>query len=153
MATVTIERDENGEYILPLTDPIFAELGWEIGDKIQWTDNGDGSWTMSKKPKTKIVLVDAISSFRMRYAVEIPEDAPEEWALDTVTMNEAKEFSQESLGETIASHRVINQVEFLTQYRKDNDYVNGKYGGNPWSDDLCFQNGLTPWEDTNERTN
>ena len=145
MATVHIEQDENGEFILPLTDPIFADLGWEVGDTILWEDNGDGSWTMSKKPKTKIVLVDAIQMFRMRYAVEIPEDAPDEWALDTVVCNEAQEFSQESLGEHISSYRVIDQMEFLTQYRKDNDYINGKYG-KAWDDDTCFKNGLTKWE-------
>lgn len=140
MATVRLETDDEGNVILPLTDPIFADLGWEVGDTILWEDNGDGSWTMSKKPKTKIVLVDAIQSFRMRYAVEIPEDAPDEWALDTVVCQEAQEFSQESLPEYITSHRVIDQVEFLNQYRKDNSWCKS------WDDDTCFKNGLTKWE-------
>lgn len=139
MAIVKLEQDENGELVLPLTDDIFADLGWDIGDTIMWEDNGDGSWTMSKKPKTKIVLVETVSSFRMRYAVEVPIDAPSDWALDTVTMNEAKELSQVHIGENITSHREIDQVEFLNVFRQDNDYLK------TWTDDQCFDAGLTRW--------
>ena len=67
------------------------------------------------------VMVDAVSQFRMRYMVEVPASNPE-WALDTVTMTEAKEFSQEWLGETIVSHRVISQEEALKLCDVDNDY-------------------------------
>ena len=42
--------------------------------------------------------------------------------VDTVTMNEAKEFSQEHLGETIVSHRVVTQQEALDQCEIDNTY-------------------------------
>lgn len=43
------------------------------------------------KPKpAKYVLVEAVQQYRMRYVVELDEDAPEEWALDTVAMNEAR---------------------------------------------------------------
>lgn len=134
-----IKDDETGEFILPLTDKIFEGLGWEVGDKILWTDNGDGSWTMSKKPKTKIVMVETVSSFRMRYAVEIPTDAPNDWALDTVTMNEAKELSQVHIGENIVNHREISQMEFLHTFHADNDYLKS------WTDDQCFDSGLTRW--------
>jgi hypothetical protein len=27
---------------------LMAEVGWEIGDNITWTDNKDGSFTLSK---------------------------------------------------------------------------------------------------------
>lgn len=145
MVTVKIEQDVNGDLILPLGEDTCNELGWEVGDTIFWEDNGDGSFVLSKKPKTKIVLVDCVSSFRMRYAVEVPADAPDEWALDTVVCGEAEEFSQEHIGEDIVSHRVIDQEEFLRVYRQDNPYVNGKYG-DPWSDEVCLRNGLTKWE-------
>lgn len=70
----------------------------------------------------KWVLVEAVSQFRMRYMVEVPEENPE-WALDTVTMQEAKEFSQEWLGETIVSHRVMkDEEEALRLCEQDNDY-------------------------------
>lgn len=71
---------------------------------------------------TKWVLVECVSMFRMRYMVEVPADHPE-YALDTVTMNEAKEFSQEHLGETIVSHRVMDSAaEALVLCDIDNHY-------------------------------
>ena len=137
---VKLEQDENGDVILPLSDELCESVGWQIGDTIVWNDNGDGSWTMSKKPKTKIVLVDALVSYRMRYAVELAEDSPEEWAKDTVTMEQAVEFSQECLGEQIVSHRVITEDEFLQQFDKDNSYLAD------WPADKKFESGLTRLE-------
>lgn len=69
----------------------------------------------------KWVMVECVSMFRMRYMVEAPEEHPE-YALDTVTMNEAKEFSQEHLGETIVSHRVVTEEEALVISDVDNHY-------------------------------
>ncbi len=71
---------------------------------------------------SKWVLVETVSMFRMRYMVEAP-DAHPEYAMDTVTMNEAKEFSQEHLGETIISHRVVSEEEALQICDQDNDYL------------------------------
>jgi len=139
---VKLEQDENGDVILPLSDELCESVGWQIGDTIVWNDNGDGSWTMSKKPKTKIVLVDTLVSYRMRYAVELAEDSPEEWARDTVTMEQAVEFSQECLGEQIVSHRVITEAEFLQQFDKDNSYLAD------WPADKKFESGLTRLEIT-----
>lgn len=79
--------------------------------------------------KTQLVLVECVSTFRQRYMVEVPvgiDDFGKDkalWALDTVTMNEAKEFSQEHLGETIVSHRVVSQKEALALCDTDNDYT------------------------------
>ena len=70
------------------------------------------------------VLVEAVSMFRMRYMVEVPAAHPE-YALDTVTMQEAKEFSQEHVGETILSHRVVTEEEALAICDVDNDYLKG----------------------------
>lgn len=67
-------------------------------------------------------MVECISTFRMRYVVEVPE-GKKEWALDTVTCNEADEFSQEHLGETIVSHRVISNEEYLKIFDEDNAYL------------------------------
>jgi hypothetical protein len=45
----TVTLIEDGEdLILPLPANILAETGWLEGDTIRWTDNNDGSWTMSK---------------------------------------------------------------------------------------------------------
>jgi hypothetical protein len=127
---VTLEKDpETGDLILPLPEKLLKETGWKTGDTLDWNDNGDGTFSMTKKePTTEWVLVECISTFRERYMVEVPK-GKELWALDTVTMNEAKEFSQEHLGETIVSHRVVSLEEALVLCDKDNSYCSG------WSSD------------------
>lgn len=82
------------------------------------------------------VLVETVSQHRMRYMVETPADHPE-YALDTVTMEEAREFSQEWLGETILSHRVVSQEDALALCREDNDYVH-------WDDQQVMNAHFTP---------
>jgi hypothetical protein len=67
------------------------------------------------------VMVEAISTFRMRYMVEAPATNPE-YALDDVTCATAKEFSQEWLGEMIVSHRTMTRDEALVQCDLDNAY-------------------------------
>lgn len=76
----------------------------------------------------KWVMVECVSMFRMRYMVEVPEEHPE-YALDTVVMKEAKEFSQEHLDEVIVSHRVMSTSEALAQCDLDNSYCSS------WSDE------------------
>ena len=79
--------------------------------------------------ETQLVLVECVSMFRMRYLVEVPIGIDDygydkkEWALDTVTMEEAKEFSQQHIGETIVSSRVISKEEALALCDQDNDYA------------------------------
>jgi hypothetical protein len=61
--------------------------------------------------------------------VEVPEEHPE-YALDTVVMKEAKEFSQEHLDEVIVSHRVMDSTsEALVQCDLDNSYCSN------WTDE------------------
>lgn len=137
--TVNLEEDpETGDLILPLNDDILEQTGWKTGDSIDWTDNKDGSWTM-KKIETQWVLVEAVSTFRQRYMVEVPVGTDQygkdkaDWALDTVTLEEAKEFSQEHLGETIVSHRVVTKEDALAMCDKDNDYAK------VWNDEMKIQ--------------
>ena len=123
---VTLVKDpETGDLILPLDDEIFSETGWEIGDTLEWIDQKNGSWVLRKKemaPEKEWVLVECVSTFRERYMVEVPKGKAD-WALDTVTMNEAKEFSQKHLGETIVSHRVISEEDALTLCDNENEYA------------------------------
>lgn len=72
---------------------------------------------------SKIVLVEAISTFRMRYAIELDDTEPNEYALDAVVCEEAVEFSQEFLGEQIVSHRQITEEQFIVLCDEDNDYL------------------------------
>ena len=145
--TINLEEDpETGDLILPLNDDILEQTGWKTGDSIDWIDNKDGSWTM-KKIETQWVLVETISTFRERYMVEVPVGVDRygkdkaDWALDTVTMEEAKEFSQEHLGETIMSHRVVTKEEALALCDKDNDYAR------VWNDELKVKTFFTTMEE------
>lgn len=81
-----------------------------------------------KEKKTEWVMVETVSMFRMRYMVEVPK-GKSEYALDTVTLNEAKEFSQLHIGEQIVSHRTVSEKEALNISDVDNYYCSS------WSDD------------------
>lgn len=145
--TISLEEDpETGDLILPLNDDILEQTGWKTGDSIDWTDNKNGSWTM-KKIETQWILVEAVSTFRERYMIEVPVGTDQygkdkaEWALDTVTLEEAKEFSQEHLGETIVSHRVVTREDALAMCDKENDYAK------KWNDELKIKTFFTSMTD------
>jgi len=141
--TVIVQEDpDTKELVLPLSDEILAELGWKIGDTLEWLDKKDGAWMIKKKynPETEFVLVECISTFRQRYVVEVPK-GKSEWALDTVTMNNAQEFSQENIGEQVISHRVVNKDEILELCDKDNDYAK------TWNDEYKFNTFVTSWKE------
>jgi len=78
---------------------------------------------------SKIVLVETISSFRHVHAVELPDDAPNEWALEDVISEITKddpdmsEVGQKWIGEEIFSHRVVDEKEYLRVF----DEMNGPY--------------------------
>ena len=139
-----IEISDTGEHYIDLGVEVCNMLGWNVDDVIQWTDNKDGSFTLQKKDpvpdkvETELVLVDCISSYRMRYVVEVPKGKAE-WALDTVTMDDAREFSQRWLGETISSHRVIEHSEFIALCKEDNDYLSH------WAPEQMEDNFITKW--------
>ena len=119
--TVTVQEDENtGDLLLPFTPEILDEVGWKIGDSVDWKDNHDGSFTLSKVDNVW-VMVDTVFTYRMRYCVQTPAANPE-YALDSVAMEDAKEFSQLSIGEQIVSHRIVSEEEAITMCDVDNDY-------------------------------
>jgi hypothetical protein len=148
---VSLEEDpETGDLILPFPEGLCDSLGWEVGDTLDWTENEDGTFSIKKKvvEETQLVLVEAVSTFRMRYLVEVPVgiDAygrdKSEWAMDTVTMQEAREFSQEHLGEQIVSHRVVTKEEALKLCDQDNEY------GKDWDEELKIKNFFTSYKDS-----
>jgi len=83
----------------------------------------------------KYVMVDCVSSFRQRYCVAVPDDCPDPtgWAQDTVTCEEATEFSQQHIGEQIFATRIITRDEVLKQFDEDNDYLK------EWADDYKLE--------------
>jgi hypothetical protein len=47
--TIIVEEDpETGELILPLPEDMLELQGWVEGDTLEWNDNGDGSWSLTK---------------------------------------------------------------------------------------------------------
>jgi len=145
--TLEVKEDtETGDAILEFPDDLMQQAGWKEGDTLEWIDNKDGSWTMKKKELTQWVLVECVSTFRERYMVEVPvgvDDYGKDkslWALDTVTMQEAKEFSQEHIGEQIISHRVLTKEEALKLCDKDNAYYNS------WNEETKIENFFTSWK-------
>ena len=148
--TVYLEEDPvTGDLILPFPEGLCDEMGWEVGDTLKFKSNTDGSFTLTKKEKkdTQWVLVECVSTFRERYMVEVPVGIDKYgkdkslWALDTVSMNEAKEFSQEHIGEQIVSHRVVTKEEALALCDKDNDY------GSSWDEKTKIKNFFTTWKE------
>jgi hypothetical protein len=103
---------------------------------------------------SKYVMVDCISQFRMRYCVEVPDDVgeelhfkdgtrsfpitPEEYASDTVICEDAKEFTQHYLGETIVDTREVTLEEALAQFRKDEPMF-----GESWNDEQIMKSAIT----------
>jgi tetratricopeptide (TPR) repeat protein len=71
----TLQEDsETGDLVLPLPDELMKSQGFEIGDILKWKDNKDGSFSLRKKAseEKQWVLVEAVSTFRTRYMVEVP---------------------------------------------------------------------------------
>jgi len=148
--TLEVKEDpKNGDAILEFPDDLMQQAGWKEGDTLDWIDNKDGSWTLKKKEPTQFVLVECVSTFRQRYMVEVPVGIDQygkdksEWALDTVAMEDAKEFSQEHIGEQIVSHRIVTREEALVLCDKDNEY------GKDWDEETKMKNFFTLWQNQN----
>jgi hypothetical protein len=120
--TLPVQIDaDSGDHYIELNEEILAQSGFNVGDTIEWQDNGDGSWTLVKKDQElKTYLVETVSMFRHRYAVQARSL---EHAYDTVVCNEAEEFSQHHIDENIVSGREITKAEYLKLFNEDNDYL------------------------------
>jgi hypothetical protein len=86
---------------------------------------------MTFKKQPEYVVVTTISTFRERYVIPMDElqklnpDQPVDpsWALDCVTCQEIKEFSQRHVGEQIIDAQVVKEKEILQFFDADNDYL------------------------------
>jgi hypothetical protein len=47
---VVEDPDHPGEMLLDLGLELCQRLGWQAGDNLEWKDNGDGSWSLTKQP-------------------------------------------------------------------------------------------------------
>ena len=84
----------------------------------------------------EMVLVETISQYRIRYIVSVPVGKTD-WALDTVTCDMAKEFSQQFIGESLLSSRVIEEEEMLELFVQDNPWAKS------WSIETIYENCVT----------
>jgi hypothetical protein len=91
---------------------------------------------------SKLVLVETVSMFRIRYAIELKDEDPIDYALDTVVSENGlfdehvgtpllEEMSQKHIDETVVSHREISKEEYLKIFTEDNGCEFGK-----WDDEL-----------------
>mgnify|MGYP003959190491 FL=1 len=86
---------------------------------------------MAIKQKPEYVVVTCVSTFRNRYVIPVDElqrmnpDEPVDpsWALDAVTCQDVKEFSQRHIGEQIIDAQVLREPEVLQFFDADNDYL------------------------------
>ena len=74
----------------------------------------------------KLVMVEALSQFRLRYVIEVEDDI--DHALDEYIMRESdpefNEFSQKHIDPTvIIDHYEITEEEYLKMFDEDNDYL------------------------------
>jgi hypothetical protein len=49
-----VEKDENNELVIPFDEELMSEIGWEVGDTIEWTENVDGSFTLTRVVKDEL---------------------------------------------------------------------------------------------------
>lgn len=127
--TTTVQQHADSEDLyIEFPPDLIDQMGWNENEELTWTDNKDGTFSIGKKTKTQWVLVETVSIFKHQYLVEVPE-WKQEWALDTVTCNEAKEASQTHLDEIITNHRIVTKDEALRICDENNDYISS------WSDE------------------
>ena len=47
--TITLEEDpETGDVIMPIPPEALKMQGWKEGDTLEWTDNKNGTWSLTK---------------------------------------------------------------------------------------------------------
>jgi hypothetical protein len=48
-----IQDPDTKELVLDLGMELCQQMGWKIGDELQWIDNEDGSWTLTQQTRTQ----------------------------------------------------------------------------------------------------
>ena len=112
---------------------------------------------------SRYVMVETISMFKHRYCVEVPDDVeeemyfkdgtrtfpctPEEWAMDTVTCEEAIEFTQKHIDECITDAKQVSLEEALKLFRKEESFFDR------WDDATIIKNHVTSLAEQSEFKN
>jgi len=128
--TLPVKENDDGELYIELSDEILEGSGFKIGDTLNWKDLKNGSYSLTKAD-TDLYLVEAISTFHLKFAVRArdPEHAMDEVVCDDGNL---KELSQRHIDVNILGARKITNEEYLTEFDKDNDYMRS------WTEDQKF---------------
>jgi bifunctional DNA-binding transcriptional regulator/antitoxin component of YhaV-PrlF toxin-antitoxin module len=106
----TVSLIQEGEdLILPLDDEIFDALGWKVGDTIKWTDNGDGSWTISRDESALPVSEQSLV-YRLRKRAEIRRQIPNRKSVEEGKADRIADLLDEA----------ADEIERLTNENMDN---------------------------------
>lgn len=55
--TLDVQEDpETGDAILEFPSDLLEQTGWKEGDTLEWHDNKDGSWSLTKKEKSAKII-------------------------------------------------------------------------------------------------
>ncbi len=125
--TLPVLENQNGELYIELNDEILEGSGLNIGDTLNWKDNKDGSYSLTKA-EGDLFVVDSISVFHIRHVVRAKNA---EHAMDEVVCDNGnlREFSQKHVDCNIIDARKITAEEYLNMFDKDNSYLSS------WSED------------------
>ncbi|UNH61334.1 hypothetical protein SSZBM1_217 [Synechococcus phage S-SZBM1] len=41
--TLPVEENEHGDYYITLPEEVLDDLGWQLGDNVEWSEDIDGS--------------------------------------------------------------------------------------------------------------
>jgi hypothetical protein len=120
-----VQETNDGELYIELNDEILEGSGFQVGDTLDWKDNKNGSYTLTKavsEPKGDLYVVEGISMFHMKFVVRAKEaeHAMDEVVCDTGSL---KEFSQNHVDFNILGARKITKDEYLEMFNKDNSYL------------------------------
>jgi hypothetical protein len=128
--TLPVQQNIDGEFYIELNDEILEGSGFAIGDTLDWKDNKDGSFTLTKV-EGDLYLVESISIFHIKHVVRAKNA---EHAMDEVVMEneDLNEFSQKHIDNNILNARKITPNEYLEMFDKDNAYLSS------WSEDKKF---------------
>ena len=49
--TLKVKKNKEGELYIQLPTKLLKEMGWKIGDSLEWLENKDGSYTLQKNER------------------------------------------------------------------------------------------------------
>jgi len=76
-----------------------------------------------KKSKTKLIVVETISSHKIFYAFEVDKDFELENSQELVDNHDTYNFAQSHIDERVLLAEVVSEDKFLTLFDSKNEYL------------------------------